>query len=98
MASYEKARVKYSKFTTDEWTAKKYLDRANDLHNELLKTDMNPELEGKLQTLDKDISETMLEGEKQCSTQKLTRDPWSPTLLHTGRTFTYWKRKSYMVK
>jgi len=54
---------------------------------------MNPKLEDTLQALYKEITETMLEVEKMCSTQKPTRDPWSPILLHTGRTFTYCQKK-----
>jgi hypothetical protein len=42
-----------------------------------------------LQQLDRDITPTLLNGEKQCSKTKYTHDPWSRTLSLCGRTLTY---------
>jgi hypothetical protein len=58
----------------------------------------NDSHEVKLNNLDKQITEILLQGERQCAKQHLNRNPWSPTLNSTVRALVYWQRKMQMAR
>jgi hypothetical protein len=51
-----------------------------------------------LNALDRQVTEILLTGERLCAKDNNARNPWSPTILTTGGTLTYWKNKMRMVR
>ncbi len=47
-----------------------------------------------LNTLDSQLTDFMLSGEKQCDRKRCQRQYWSPRQREIARTFSYWKQKS----
>jgi hypothetical protein len=52
----------------------------------------------KLIKIDKLVTGILLSGESECANCPTNRDPWSPKLCKTGRTYSYWYRKNVMIQ
>ncbi len=78
----------------------------NSLHlNEKLRNTMNAlwisiltfRINMQLQTLDSEITSSMLDAESSCTKRRSNKYPWSPKLMLASRTLSYWKQKHHMV-
>jgi hypothetical protein len=78
----------------------------NSLHlNEKLRNTMNAlwisiltfRINMQLQTLDSEITSSMLDAESSCTKRRSNKCPWSPKLMLASRTLSYWKQKHHMV-
>lgn len=93
-----KARKSYIKFVNDQWKKCNFLDRATTLYNDHINNKTVAKDDAPLQQLDEEITQVLLQGEKQCCKPHINCNPWSPKPALTGKQYTYWKRKWNMVK
>lgn len=68
-----------------------------EIHYMLDRQDINETITCQLQTLDTEITSTLLEAEEQCNKSKYSGDPWSPDLARAGRALTCWKKNHRMA-
>lgn len=76
----------------------KRLDRVETLHKEIQNPNFETkEISAQLNTIDKQITEILLAGEKQCARKLHTKQDWEPASQLIARTYSNWKQKRIMV-
>jgi hypothetical protein len=91
-----RAKLNYISYITKQWNLQNYYMRAYELHEAMTKGTFNSTHCAALQLLDKQITQTLLDGEEHCAKQDRQRNPWSPKLCQAGVTLSYWKKKHKM--
>ncbi len=92
------AKIAYIKYVSQQMADHHILTRAIALHHKAITNTFTDEDERELNALDHQVSDIMLTGERLCAKDNKSREPWSPKLLTTGGTLSYWKNKLRMLR
>jgi len=75
------------------------LDRVDSLHGAIQNPTFAPEdVSKQLNTINRQLTEILLAGERQCARKLPYRQEWEPTSQLIARTYSYWRQKKLMVQ
>jgi hypothetical protein len=92
------SKIAYIKHISKQLSEHNILEKVNALYQKAVTNKSCAEDELELNALDRQVTEILLTGERLCAKDNKARNPWSPTILITGGTLTYWKNKMRMVR
>ena len=84
---------KYVEFIKKQFNEHRIVDRCRRLREACDKEEFTDQHRRQLFSLDRQVTEILLEAENKCSTRKAHRNSWSPALQKAGKEIGYWRQR-----